>query len=464
MTSTPTSLTEHIASLIEARKFIELRKDLQRLEAPDIAEIIAEIGFEHPDYEAVIFRLLPKDLAVRTFEHLPLDSQEELLKSLGDKDAKRILDDMSADDRTALLEELPGKVTRRMLNLLSSEERLVATQLLGYPEYSTGRLMTPDYVALKAGWTVQEALQHIRIYGRDSETLNNVYVVEKGGKLIDDIRMREVLLASPDTKIGELMDHQFVALNATDDQEESIGAFRKHDRSSLPVVDSSGILVGIVTIDDVIDVIEEETTEDIHKLVGVQVLEEPYMNVPLLTLVRKRAFWLIILFFGQMFTATAMGFYEDELARALVLAIFVPLIISSGGNSGSQAATLIIRALTLGEIRLRDWWRVMRREVLTSLIIGAILGFLGFMRIAGFQLYNGQYGEHWFFIALTIGLALIGVVMWGSLSGSILPFLLKRFGLDPATSSAPLVATLSDVTGLMIYFSIAVVVLRGTLL
>lgn len=458
------SLFEQITTLIEERKFFELRRILQKLEPADIAELMTEIAQEHQDYEGVVFRLLPQDLAVATFEHLPLESQETLLKLLGDKDVARILDDMSADDRTSLLEELPGKVTRRLLNLLSPEERTVATQLLGYPEYSIGRLMTPDYVAVKPDWTVQEALEHIRVYGRDSETLNNVYVVEKGGRLIDDIRMREILLSRSDKKIAELMDHQYLYLNATDDQEEAVAAFRKHDRSSLPVVDSSGILVGIVTIDDVLDVIEEETTEDIQKLAGVQALEEPYMNVPLLTLVRKRAFWLILLFFGQMLTATAMGFYEEQLAQALVLAIFVPLIISSGGNSGSQAATLIIRALTLGEIRLRDWWRVMRREVLTSFVIGTTLGMLGFLRIFVMQWWRGSYGEHWLFVALTIAFSLIGVVMWGSLSGSILPFILKRFGVDPATSSAPLVATLSDVTGLLIYFSIALVVLKGTLL
>lgn len=447
--------------LIELRDFKALRSELERLEPPDIADIFTELG---QDYEAVLFRLLPRDKAVTVFEYLPLESQEHLIHGLADKEAAAILDDMSPDDRTALLEELPGKVTRRLINLLSAEERRVATQLMGYPEYSIGRLMTPDYVAVKPHWTAAQVLDHVRVFGRDRETLNVLYVVEKGGRLIDDIRMREVLLSPPDRPVSAMMDSQFVALTATDDQETAVSAFRKHDRIALPVTDTSGILVGIVTVDDVLDVAEEEATEDIHKLGGIEALEEPYLKIALLTLVRKRAVWLIVLFFGQMLTATAMGIYEDELAQALVLAIFVPLIISSGGNTGSQAATLIIRALTLGEIKLRDWWRVMRREIASGFIIGTILGVLGFVRIAVVQWTSGGYGEHWLVIAFTIAFALIGVVLWGTLSGSFLPFILKRLGLDPATSSAPLVATLSDVTGLLIYFSIASVVLRGTLL
>ncbi len=454
-------LSAQVQSLIAERRFLELRRTLLRFDPPDLAELISDLGREH---EAVVFRLLPKALSTRTFEYLPALVQEELLKGLGDRDVALILDDMSPDDRTALLEELPGQVTKRLINLLSSAERKVATHLLGYPEDSIGRLMTPDYVAVKPHWSVAEVLAHIRKFGRDRETLNVLYVVEPGGKLIDDLRMREVLLVEPETQVERLMDRQFVALNATDDQEEAIAVFRKHDRTALPVIDSQGILVGIVTVDDVLDVLEEEATEDIQKLGGMEALEEPYLNVSLLTLVRKRSLWLVLLFFGQMLTATAMGFFEDELSRALVLAIFVPLIISSGGNTGSQAATLIIRALTLGEVRLKDWWRVMRRELLTGLIIGLLLGSLGFLRIAVVQGFSGNYGEHWPLLGLTISLALMGVVLWGTLSGSLLPFLLRRMGLDPATSSAPFVATLCDVAGLLIYFGVAALVLRGTLL
>lgn len=454
-------LKNDVVNLIEARKFIALRKLLERLEPPDLADLITELGREN---EAVAFRLLPKNLAVPTFEYLPVDTQEELLKALGDKDVAAILDDMSPDDRTSLLEELPGKVTKRLINLLSPTERSVATQLLGYPEDSVGRLVTPDYVAVKPHWTVQEVLEHIRVFGRDSETLNFVYVVAKGGVLIDDIGLRDILLASPETLVSDLMDHQFASLSVNDDQETAVNVFRRLDRTALPVVDSGGVLVGILTVDDVLDIAEEEATEDIHKLGGSEALDEPYLTINLLRLIRKRSVWLILLFFGQMLTATAMGFFEDELARALVLAIFVPLIISSGGNTGSQAATLIIRAMTLGEVRLRDWWRVMRREALSGLIIGGMLGTLGFLRIGAAEWLTGAYGPSWLFLGLTIGFSLVGVVLWGTLSGSLLPFVLKRLGVDPATSSAPLVATLVDVTGLVIYFSVASVVLRGTLL
>lgn len=455
------ALHDDVVKLIETRKFIALRRILEELEPPDLADLIIELG---RDYETVVFRLLPNETTIPTFEQLPVEVQEELLKGLGDKDVAEILDDMSPDDRTALLEELPGKVTKRMLNLLSPAERSVATQLLGYPEDSVGRLVTPDYVAVKPHWTVREVLEHIRIFGRDSETLNVVYVVAKGGALIDDIRLREILLASSDAFVSDLMDEQFVALSALEDQETAVTAFQRHDRSALPVTDSSGILVGIVTVDDVLDIAEEEATEDIQKLGGVEALEEPYLSIALPTLIRKRSVWLILLFFGQMLTATAMGFFEDELSQALVLAIFVPLIISSGGNTGSQAATLIIRALTLGEVRLRDWWRVMRREILSGLIIGGILGALGFLRIGAAEWLTGNYGETWVFVGLTIALSLLGIVLWGTLSGSLLPFVLKRAGIDPATSSAPLVSTLVDVTGLVIYFSVASVVLKGTLL
>jgi magnesium transporter len=311
---------------------------------------------------------------------------------------------------------------------------------------------------------VDQVLAHVRRYGRDSETLNVLYVVDEHGKLLDDVRMREVLLAGPDKRVADLMDRDFVALHATDDQETAVAAFRRHDRTALPVVDSGGVLVGIVTVDDVLDVAEEEATEDIHKLGGTEALEDPYLAVALPVLIKKRAPWLVLLFLGEMLTATAMGFFEHELAKALVLALFIPLIISSGGNTGSQAATLIIRALALGEVSLRDWWPVVRREILAGLALGLILGTIGFLRVALWSSFTDVFGEHWLLIGLTVGLALLGVVLWGSLVGTLFPLLLKRLGADPATSSAPFVATLVDVTGLIIYFSVAAFLLRGTLL
>jgi len=349
--------------------------------------------------------------------------------------------------------------------MLAPEEREVAIKLLGYPEDSVGRLMTTEYVAVRPHWTVQQALDHIRRYGKDSETLNVIYVVDDNWRLLDDLRIRELLLADPDTKIEELMDGRFVALKATDDQETAVQVFRDYDRVALPVTDTEGVLLGIVTIDDVLDVAEEEATEDIQKIGGMEALEEPYISASLGTLVKKRARWLVFLFLSEMFTATAMGRFEHEIARAVVLALFVPLIISSGGNSGSQAATLIIRAMAVGEITLRDWWRVMRREILSGLALGTILGAIGFLRVSVWQLAGiFDYGPYWYLIALTIFLALIGVVLWGTLIGSMLPFLLRRLGLDPAVSSAPFVATLVDVSGIIIYFEVARFILTGTLL
>jgi len=454
-------LTDTLAELVELRRFDAIKTLLAEHNPPDIAEAIDQL----PDQEeAIAFRLLPQETAWQVFEYLSFDAQEHLLHTLSDADAAALLEEMAADDRTALLEELPGKVTRRLLNLLSPSERRRAVQLLGYPEDSIGRLMTPDYVRVKPDWKVAEALAHIRAFGSDSETLNVVYVTDPGGVLIDDLRIRQFLTVDPQTPVAELMDEEFVALNVFDDESMAVDVFRRHDRTALPVVDGAGVLVGIVTVDDVLDVQEREATEDIQMLGGVQALEEPYLQVPIVTMVRKRAVWLVILLFGGMLTAEAMTYYEDELAQAVVLAIFLPLIIASGGNSGSQAATLITRALALGEVRLRDWWRVMRRELVSGLLLGSILGSLGFARIALWAIAFDAYGPHWFLVALTVAVSLFGVVVWGSLSGSLLPLLLKRLGADPATSSAPFIATLVDVTGIIIFFTIAMAFLSGTLL
>jgi magnesium transporter len=363
-----------------------------------------------------------------------------------------------------MLEELPGPVVQRLLNLLSAEELKIAISLLGYPEESIGRLMTPEYVAVRPGWTVARALEHIRRHGHDSETLNVIYVVDASWRLIDDLRLQEIILAQPDTRIEELMDEHFVALRATDDQETAVQVFRALDREALPVADARGVLVGIVTIDDVLDVAEEEATEDIQMLGGSEALDAPYMSTPFGELVKKRARWLIILFLGEMLTATAMGYFEKEIARAIVLSLFIPLIISSGGNSGSQAAALIIRALAIGELRLRDWFRVIQRELFSGLVLGSILGTIGIIRVSVWQYLFHTYGPHWLLIALTVGFSLVGVVLWGTVSGAMLPFIMQRLGADPATSSTPFVATLVDVTGLIIYFTVAALLLSGTLL
>ncbi|HZT57954.1 MAG TPA: magnesium transporter [Pyrinomonadaceae bacterium] len=454
-------LETELQAAVRARDFTGLRESFQKLPPSEIANLICRI---HTDEQALMFRVLPRDLASKTFEYLPRPEQEELIKSMGHDEVSSILNSMADDDRTTLLEELPGAVTKQLLELLSEDERASAVKLLGYPEESVGRLMTPHYIAVRPAWTVQEVLDYVREHGQDSETLNMVYVVDEDGLLVDDIRMRAFLLAQPTAHVSELMDNRFDALKASEDRQTAVNLFRRTGLFALPVTDTDGVLIGIVTIDDVLEVAEAEATRDIQKIGGSEALDEPYMEITLARMVRKRAGWLIILFLSEMLTATAMGFFEDEIAKAVVLALFVPLIISSGGNSGSQAATLVIRAMALGEVRLRDWWRVMRREVFSGLALGSILGCIGFLRITIWSTFTNIYGPHWLLVALTIGISLVGIVLWGTLSGSMLPLLLRRVGLDPATSSAPFVATLVDVTGLIIYFSVAMVILRGTLL
>jgi magnesium transporter len=460
-------LAPEIESLIDARNFGALRELFREWPPADVAEVILDLP---EDEQVIIFRVLPAALAADVFEYIGIEEQQKLLRAMAHEQVVAILNEMSPDDRTALLEELPSAAARQLIRLLTPEERHVATALLGYPEDSVGRLMTPDFIQVKEDWTVQHVLDYVREYGRDSETLNFVYVVDERGKLIDDVRMREFLLRPLTAKVSDIRDQSFVALNVGDSQQDALNVFRKYDRAALPVIDSSGVLVGIVTADDMLDVAEKEATEDIQKFGGMEALEEPYMRIPVWRMVRKRAGWLVILFLGEMLTATAMANYQEELAKALVLALFLPLIISSGGNSGSQASTLMIRAMALGEVTLRDWWRVMGREVQAGLSLGLILGAIGIMRVGAWAIIGEQYfhqqpyGAHWPLVALTVGIALVGVVLWGTLSGSMLPFLLRRVGADPATSSAPFVATLVDVTGLIIYFSIAMVLMRGAML
>jgi magnesium transporter len=336
--------------------------------------------------------------------------------------------------------------------------------LLGYPESSIGRLMTPDYIAVGAHWTVQDVLNFIRKYGENSETLNVIYIVDERGVLIDDIKVRELLLASTSEKLSDIMDGKFSSLSVLDDEEVAVNAFSKYNRVALPVTDKNGLLLGIVTIDDVLRLSKEEDTEDIQKLGAVEALEEPYMDVPIPLMVRKRAVWLTVLFFGELLTASAMKYFEGEIEKAVVLALFVPLIVSSGGNSGSQAATLIIRALSLGEITIRDWYRILKRELVSGIMLGLILAIVGFLRIAVWTYFTNEFGPHWLGLALTVSMSLLGVVLWGTVMGSMLPMFLKKVGADPATSSAPFIATIVDVTGLIIYFSIALVFLKGTLL
>jgi len=459
--TTTEAFRSDIQTLVEAKDLRAVRERLIDLAPVDAAELIDGLT---PQDQAIVFRILPRELATETFEHLALESQERLLTTLGDARFAVILNEMSPDDRTALLEEFPAQASRKLLALLSKDERQVALTLLGYPEGSVGRLMSPEYIAVEETWTVEDVLKFIRAHGADSDTLNVIYVVDKNGRLIDELRLRSILLSAPETGVSELMNRIFVALQATDDQEVAVGTFKKYDYVALPVIDSLGFMLGVVTVDDVLDVAEEEATEDIQKIGGMEALGEPYIKLSVGELIRKRAVWLVVLFLGEMLTATAMGFYEEQIQRQVMLALFIPLIISSGGNSGSQASTLVIRALAIGEIALRDWWRVLRREIVAGGALGLILGTLGFVRIYFAPVVSGAaHGEVWGYMAVAVGLSLMAVVLWGVLMGSMLPLLLKRLGADPATSSAPFVATAVDVTGLVIYFSIASTILKDHL-
>jgi len=454
-------LLPEIIELIDLKNYKALKEITSEWHPADLAELISDLP---ESQQFIVFRFLPKNLTSTVFDFLEVESQKNILLSMGKKEVASIINELSPDDRTSLFEELPHHVVKNMMLLLNKEEREIARTLLGYPEDSVGRLMSPEYVSVDEEMSIEEVLEKIRKYGSNSETLDVIYVIDDDGKLIDDITIRDVLLSSPKKKVSKLMDHKFAFLNATDDQEVAVESFKKYECYALPVIDNEGFLIGIVTIDDILYVAEEETTEDIHKIGGVEALDDSYMNTSIFQLVKKRASWLVILFIGEMLTASAMAFYEKEIAKAVVLALFVPLIISSGGNSGSQATSLIIRGLALKEFGFHDWWKIMKREIISGFTLGLILGVVGFIRIFIWQYFSGIYGPYWLSIGLTVMFSLVGVVMWGTLSGSMLPLLLKRLKLDPATSSAPFVATLVDVTGLVIYFTFAHLLLNGKLL
>ncbi len=453
-------ITPEIEELVAKRDFATIREVFEDWTPVDLAELIADLREEN---RAVVFALLPKDLASETFSYCDFDTQQALLHDMAREKVAEILNAMSPDDRTQFFEDLPANVVQELINTLNPEERSVALALLNWPEYSVGRLMTPDYVVVKKHWTVQQALEHIRQYGKDSETLNYLYVTEHG-TLVDDIHVREILLASPDRYISDMMDYKAEALLATDSQEAAVAMFRRLDRFALPVVDKDHKLLGIVTLDDVLDVAEEQATEEMQRFGGVEVLDDPYMDASIPDLVRKRAVWLVVLFFGGILTAAALTYFETIIDRAVILAILLPMIISNGGNSGSQAATLIVRALALGEVTLADWWKIIRREVVIGFFLGLLLGVLGFARIIVWAWADGTYGPVTVLIGLVVFLSLIAIVIAGTISGSLLPLLMKRLGFDPAASSAPFVATFSDVTGTVIYFTIATALLAGIML
>lgn len=454
-------LEPEVRELIREGRYSELREALHGIPAADVAEILHEL---EPSDAAVGFRFLQRDDAGEVFAYLPTEKQEELIRELGQDGSVRVIEAMDPDDRVRLLDELPPEVCQRIVASLSPEQRRVTQAILGYPPGSVGRLMTPDYVKIRPDWTVARALEHIRKTGRDAETVNVVYVVDDQGRLIDEVRLRQLLFAEPEQTVDSLLNRQFVALRADQDQEEAVRTMSRYDRIALPVTDSRGVLVGIVTADDVADVAEEEFTEDIQKLGGMEALDEPYMQAGLLEMFRKRGFWLSVLFVGQSITIVVLGSFQDQLEAAGVLAVFLPLVISCGGNSGSQAAALVTRALALGEVTPSDWLRILRREVVSALLLGATLGLIGLVCVEFFTRVGIAQTGYSLALGLVVAAAVVAVVLWGTILGSLLPLLLRRLKFDPATASSPMVATLMDASGTLIYLGIAVAFLTGTVI
>ena len=455
------SMQQQFEEIIASEDKLAIQEFLNNQNISDVAELI----YENTDFETQIVSHLSIHRAAGVFKIMDVVVQKRIIKNLPAFKSAELLNELPPDDRVAFLEELPTSTVRELIKTLDPEERKITLELLGYPENSVGRLMTPDYVYVYEYNSVKEVLETIRRFGKNTETIDVIYVINEKGELIDDIRIKDIIMAAPETKVNEIIDGRYISLNVTEDQELAYEAFKMNNRVSLPVTDNQNILLGIVTIDDVLWVAHEEFSEDIQKIGGTEALDEPYLDISIIKLVKKRAGWLVLLFLGEMLTATAMQFFQKEIEAATVLALFIPLIMSSGGNSGSQASTLIIQAMALGELTITDWWRVMKRELISGLLLGVILGSIGFLRILLWQnLHIFDYGIYWQLVAITIFFSLIGIVLWGSLMGSMLPIILKRLKLDPAASSAPFVATLVDVTGIVIYFSVAYFFLKGILL
>lgn len=455
------TLQQQFEEIIATEDQLAIRDFLNNQNISDVATMV----YDNPEYETQIISHLSIRRAASVFKILDTVEQKRIIKDLPAFKTTELLNELPADDRVAFLEELPNRMVRELIKALEPEERKITLELMGYPENSVGRKMNPDYVYVYPHYTAGEVLNTIRRYAHNTETIDVIYIIDEEGKLIDDIRIKSIIMAPPETRVEDLIDGRFISLNVNDDKEVANEVFKMNNRVALPVTDAQGILLGIVTIDDVLWIASEEFTEDLQKMGGTEALNEPYLDISIFKLVKKRGGWLAILFLGEMLTASAMQYFEGEIEAATVLALFIPLIMSSGGNSGSQASTLIVQAMAMGEVTLADWWRVMRRELISGTLLGIMLGSIGFLRLFLWQtMHIFDYGQYYMLVGSTIFCTLIGIVLWGSLVGSMLPFLLKKLRFDPAVSSAPFVATLVDVTGIIMYFSIAYLFLQGRLL
>ena len=438
-----------IHMLIEKHDWPAVRAAVNKLPEAEIAELLFELDTTD---RMVLFRLLPRDISAEVFAQLDHDDANLLLAELTSEETRRLLAELSPDDRTQLFEELPGQVTQRLLNLLNPQDLAETRKLLGYPPESVGRLMTPDYIAVRPEWTIGKVLQHVRAKGHDSETVNVLYVTDAKWKLLDALDLRRFILADPDATVDQIMDYTFIALQATEDREEAVRTMERYDLAVVPVMDTAGVLVGIVTFDDVLDVAQEEATEDFHKAAAVTPLRGSYRDATFRALYNKRVGWLMALVLANVFSGAAIANFEDTIAANVALVFFLPLLIDSSGNAGSQAATLMVRALAMGDVKLGDWGRLMGKEMLVAVALGLSMA----VAVSAIGLLRGGP-----MIALTVSLAMIVVVMVGSIIGTGMPFLLSRFNFDPATASAPLITTLSDISGVLIYFAIASVLLSS---
>jgi magnesium transporter len=435
-------LAPEIGELIAARRWAELRDVLEDWPAPEIADLL--LALPKPD-RVLLFRALSRADAAETFSYLDVEQQDALLMELTDEETRGLLADLPPDDRTHLLEELPGRATQRLLNLLGARDRKEATWLLGYPEDSVGRLMTPDYVAVRPEWTVEQALRHLRARGPRSETVNMVYVVDERWHLLDDIELRRLILAEPETLVSEVMDGSVASIPAAVEREEAVNLIRRYDLIALPVVDSDGVLVGIVTVDDVMDVVEEEATEDFHRVGSVGPIRTSLREAGVAFLYRRRIGWLMALVFVNIFSGAGLAAFESVIEANVALVFFLPLLIGSGGNAGAQSSTLMVRALATGDVRAGDWFRLLGKELAVALAMGLTMA-LGVAAIASLRAPE---------VMMVVGLTMTISVVFGSLFGLSLPFLLTRLDMDPATASAPLITSIADIAGVLIYMSIA---------
>lgn len=435
---------EELILLIEQQEWKALKTKIEEYEAFDISEMFKEMSIRD---KIIIFRLLNNEQTREVFKILSHEEQQEIIESLAENANKiaQLLNDIDPDDRTAFLEELPGEVAQKLIKQLSPEQRAITNQLLGYPKDSIGRLMTTEFVAIRPEYTVAETFKHIREFGHDSETLNVIYIVDKYWKLIDDITIKELILAEPDTIIDDLINHQYVALRAAEDQETAIKIFKDYNRVALPVLDEKGVLLGIVTFDDIMDIAEEESSEDFHKFGAFQNAISNPLTARIFDLYKNRIFWLLALVFMNLFSGGVLAHFEDIIGTYVSLVFFLPLLIDSGGNAGSQTATLMIRSIAMGDVKMKDWYRLIIRELIVSIILGITMA-VGVSLVAGYRAPE---------VIPVVAITMISIVLMGSIVGLLLPFIFTRLNLDPATASAPLVTTIADISGVVIYLNVA---------